>query len=423
MSLLKRITKGTPQVAERALKKGDLSGAIAALEDASKRAPNDLKCRRQLADVYVKAGRFQDATKTFHALAEVFAAEGLRLKAISACKAVLELDEDHEGAKETLARLSEQSGSGLYQPGPPLVPALPDDHDDEVLEADDVAEIELDAHDADELIVAETASESGDDERELDRGFLPGLPLFSSLPQHAVEELLSDLDEWRVPANAVIVRQGEIGHSVFVIASGEARVERDGRVLATLTRGELFGEMAMLSSHPRTASVVATEESELFEIQRARMDHIMGRYASVEGVLLRFCRERLLGDVLRSSLFTDLDERLVREMVRAFRTRRVPMGQRVVAQGTKGRGLYVVLSGDLDVARERDGKVRTVSQLSAGDVFGEMSLLHGEPTSASVTALTSTTLLALSRKGFTDFCKRHPVMKKRLAAIAGSRRG
>lgn len=431
MSLLRRLTSSQVHVAERALQKGDLPGAIAAMEAALGKTPEDVKARRQLADLYAKAGRFEDAVRELKVLAEAFAHEGLILKATSAYKAVLDIDPDHEAAKAALERLQANKSSALAEA------ALRPLDEGDVLEADDVAEIdevvdgddvveeaveELDAHDADELIVAEVSFTEDAEQEELDRSSLPELPLFSDLPWPAFEELVSDLEQWRVPPGALIVHQGEVGHSCFVIASGAVRVERDGEVLATLGAGELFGEMALLSQNPRSASVVADGPCELFELTRERVEDLMGRHPSVERVLRRFCRQRLLANALRASLFEGLDEALVREVMRAFREKRVPMGKRVVAQGDKGRGLHVVLDGELDVSREDDGQMRTVAQLGEGDVFGEMSLLFGEKTSASVTALRNTTLLVLSRQGFQGFCQRHPVMKRRLEALARRRR-
>ncbi len=504
------MTSSRVHVAERALRKGDLAGAITAMEAALNKAPDDVKARRQLADTYAKAGRFADAVRELTTLAEAFAAEGLLLKASSAYKAILDIDPDHDDAQQKLASLQANKSSALADaarqaegaPSGQAPPRLPDDttldadelvEAEDVLEADDVAEEiershedeppvaaledatlevepaalgmedatlevaapaardledatievqnpeaaaaeafeadaeavddaeELELEDADDLIVAELTSQ-GDDDVELDRAVLPELPLFSDLPQHAFDELISDLDQWRVPSGAVIVRQGEVGHSFFVVVSGEARVERDGDELATLGRGELFGEMALLSRNPRAASVVAASACELFEIKRERIDDLMTRYPSVERVLQKFCRQRLLSNVLRASLFEGLDETLAREMIGAFKDKRVSMGQRVVSQGDKGRGLFVVLAGTLDVSREDEGAVRTVSQLAEGDVFGEMSLIFGEPASASVMALSNTTLLTLSQKGFQAFCKRHPVMKRRLEALARGRR-
>lgn len=462
MSLLRRMTLSRVQIAERALQKGDLQGAITAMEESLKRRPADVKMRRQLADTYAKAGSFDAAVRELTTLASAFAAEGLVLKATSACKAALDIDPDHEESKAILAALQANKSSALA--GGAAALAVDDDdvleaddfmeassvedpddvvesddvvvseveaddvfEADDLVDADDVDDVEeIDDADADALIIAEGSSGSGsDDDVDFDHGVLAEMPLFADLPLHAFEELVSDLEQWRVPADAVILREGEPGRSFFVIVSGEARVERDGKVLATLGRAELFGEMALLSKGPRTASVVADSACELFEVTSERIDDIKGRYPSVDGVLQRFCRERLLSNVLGASLpgglFEGLSEVLVREMTRAFRTVRVPMGKRVVTQGEKGRGLFVVLSGALDVSRDDDGRVRTVSQLKEGDVFGEMSLLLDEPASASVMALENTTVLALSRQGFRTFCKRHPSMKRRLEELARRR--
>lgn len=466
------MTSGRTQDAERALRKGDFPRAISLLEAALKKNPEDVKGRRQLADTYAKVGRFEDAVRELLAIGDAYALEGLRLKAMSAYKAALDIDPDHEPTKAALAALGDsRQGSGLAEVArraegapPHHAPPLPDDHDvlsaegivDEILEADDVVEevedvehvqdaeeaqaevllddedsagaldaaeedeLSLDAEAADDLIVAEAMD--GEDDEEIDRSTLPDMPLFADLPGHAFDELVSDLDGWRVPEGAVLVREGEIGHSCFVLVSGEVRVERGGEVLATLGAGDLFGEMALLSDSPRAASIVAATKCELFEIKRERLEDLMGRYPSVERVLHRFCRERLLANVVRARLFEGLDERLVREMIRAFRTKKVRIGQRLVAQGEKGKGLFVVLGGELDVSREQDGAIRTVSQLRPGDVFGEMSLLFQEPASATVMALQNGTLLALSRRGFDAFVRRHPVMKRRLEALAKERR-
>jgi CRP/FNR family transcriptional regulator, cyclic AMP receptor protein len=59
------------------------------------------------------------------------------------------------------------------------------------------------------------------------------------------------------PAGHVIARQGEVGTGFFVIASGAARVVRDGQTIATLGPGDFFGELSVLDGRPRNAQVVA----------------------------------------------------------------------------------------------------------------------------------------------------------------------
>ena len=71
-----------------------------------------------------------------------------------------------------------------------------------------------------------------------------------------------------VPAGAAIVRQGEPGDRYYAIADGTVEVIKDGRLVATLGRGEGFGEIALLHSVTRTATVVAVTAATLTAIER-----------------------------------------------------------------------------------------------------------------------------------------------------------
>ncbi len=76
-----------------------------------------------------------------------------------------------------------------------------------------------------------------------------------------------------------------------------------------------------------------------------------------------------------SALFRPLDRPERRELAARFRARDALAGEVVIAQGSPGDGLFVVLAGEVEVVR--DGAV--ASTLGPGDVFGEMSLLDGVP--------------------------------------------
>ena len=59
-----------------------------------------------------------------------------------------------------------------------------------------------------------------------------------------------------------IVREGSNGTALYIILSGEGRVERGGEQLGTMKAGDFFGELALIEEHPRSASVVAATETE-----------------------------------------------------------------------------------------------------------------------------------------------------------------
>jgi CRP/FNR family transcriptional regulator, cyclic AMP receptor protein len=89
---------------------------------------------------------------------------------------------------------------------------------------------------------------------------LGNVPLFSGVSPKELAKLVTLCDEVVVPSGKTIVEQGSTGYECYVILSGFANVTIDGRVVATLTNGEYFGELAPLDKHPRSATVTATTD-------------------------------------------------------------------------------------------------------------------------------------------------------------------
>ena len=67
-----------------------------------------------------------------------------------------------------------------------------------------------------------------------------------------------------------VFEQGDFGDKLYVVVKGEADVQRDGQSLATLKNGDVFGEMALISDHPRSAAVMAKTPLDLISISRER---------------------------------------------------------------------------------------------------------------------------------------------------------
>jgi hypothetical protein len=86
---------------------------------------------------------------------------------------------------------------------------------------------------------------------------LERVPILAVLPARILERLARDATEQEAPAGADIVRQGDAGARLYVIASGRARVDIDGTEIRELGPGDWFGEIALLRDVPRTASVTA----------------------------------------------------------------------------------------------------------------------------------------------------------------------
>jgi CRP-like cAMP-binding protein len=112
---------------------------------------------------------------------------------------------------------------------------------------------------------------------------LRAIPLFKPLPAPAIDQLASSLIPARAAAGSEIVRQGDPGDRFYVIASGEVDVFIDGHHASTLGPGDYFGEIALLRDMPRTATVKAKTDTELYALDRDEfLSAVTGHAASAE---------------------------------------------------------------------------------------------------------------------------------------------
>jgi CRP-like cAMP-binding protein len=89
---------------------------------------------------------------------------------------------------------------------------------------------------------------------------LSRVPLFEELDAAELQSIADSMHEANVPAGATVTAEGGPGDGFFVIESGEAEVTVDGRLRATMTAGDYFGEIALLLGSNRTATVTAGSE-------------------------------------------------------------------------------------------------------------------------------------------------------------------
>ncbi|MFM2420172.1 MAG: hypothetical protein RL385_4895, partial [Pseudomonadota bacterium] len=223
-----------------------------------------------------------------------------------------------------------------------------------------------------------------------------------------------------------VVRQGDAASSFFIAARGDLRVVRSDAAgeheLATLHAGALFGEMALVSSSPRTASVQATSSADVLELSVSVLAELSRGAAPIAAALTRFTQERLLLNLINTApLFRPLDREQRIDLIRRFVAHEVAPRTELIREGEAGQGLCIVLQGSVDVWK-RDGADKVLlATLRGGEVFGEQSLLANAPASATVSTAENSVVLVLAREYVVRLMDTVPALRTYLEGLGEER--
>ncbi|MDP6358219.1 MAG: MFS transporter [Planctomycetota bacterium] len=117
--------------------------------------------------------------------------------------------------------------------------------------------------------------------------------IFARTPEKWLAEIAVMLEHMRVKSETPIIRQGDMGDSMFFIVHGSARVHDTERTFVELGPGSVVGEMAALDPEPRSASVTSVTETDLFCIRREHLREVMSDHAEVAHGVMRVLAQRL----------------------------------------------------------------------------------------------------------------------------------
>lgn len=229
------------------LRQKDYPKALEAIEGALEKDPEDMVLRERRASVLGLSSDPRQGSEAYRQLGMAWVNKGFHAKAIAAYRKAVVLQDDRQDLHQELAELI----------GGPE---------------------------------SDTASEAS---TQLD----PGSILFSLFETRALGELLGETDLREFEAGDIIVTEGEKGASLFVLVEGEVKVYTLGREgehlpLTELSAGDLFGEVAVLSGAPRTATVTASERVTAVEIDKTVIDRVSASHPKVREVLEQFCMHR-----------------------------------------------------------------------------------------------------------------------------------
>ena len=125
---------------------------------------------------------------------------------------------------------------------------------------------------------------------------LKRVPLFAGCSKSELRELAKTADELDIREGTVLTREGRTGKEFFVLVDGTAQVTKSGKKVADLKGGDWFGEIALLTDSPRTATVTATSPVDVLVITDRRFRTVVETMPSIALKVLSCVGERLARD-------------------------------------------------------------------------------------------------------------------------------
>ena len=409
------------------LSKGKLADALAEFQKAVAAAPRDAVARRKVAELLGRLGRNADAVKEYQLLVGRFAAEGRLLEAIALSKVILQLDPAHVETQTALSKLYAQrsSSSGIEKMPASMSGAIDFTHSRAAQSAAARKSSSPGAPAAQPEVFYQSKNVP---EIELDAAELPQTPLFSELPPEVMQVLLERLTMQPYQKDEVIMREGDVGRSLFVIASGSVKVVRkDGKgedqLIDKMKEGTFFGEIGLIADVPRVATVIAEEDTVLLEVPRELIRKLNEKFPGLDELVRNFYKRRLLENLVRvSPIFKPLTAQEQTAIVNAFQVHRATEGEVLLKQGSAGRGLFLILRGRCSVSfRDAGGAEHQLPEMSEGQVMGEISLITGSAVTATVTAVTPSILLFLDPGPFVEYMMSNPAARHMMNVLSQER--
>jgi cAMP-dependent protein kinase regulator len=236
------------------------------------------------------------------------------------------------------------------------------------------------------------------------RSAVSGNFLFSHLDDDQSAQVLGALQEKPIPAPGLrVIQQGDVGDYFYVVERGafdiyvnksgrlEAGAEGLGSKVGSVGPGGSFGELALMYNAPRAATVVSSEPSTLWQLDRVTFRRILMDSA--------FQRRRLYEGFLEEvPLLSTLTPYERSKIADALETKKYPPGTTIIQEGDVGESFYILESGDAEVYKR--GIDPPVKLYQKGDYFGELALLNDAPRAASVVSRTDVKVATLGKHGF-----------------------
>jgi cAMP-dependent protein kinase regulator len=218
--------------------------------------------------------------------------------------------------------------------------------------------------------------------------------VFAALSERELRIIVDAFEAFDFKANEKLIVQGDVGDFFYVLRKGTVRFEVNDKVVGHAGEGKSFGELSLLYTSPRAASVVAESKGTIYRVDQKTFRYIM----QSQTLQTENDKKDLLKGV---KFFSLLDPTDINKLVHTMVPRVFEAGEYIVRKGEEGDTFYVIQEGKVRVTDITMGSTKYEDQvLGPGDYFGERELVHKEPRSANCIGKTKGIALSIDKETF-----------------------
>ena len=219
--------------------------------------------------------------------------------------------------------------------------------------------------------------------------------LFASFDRADLDEIVSAMTPTHAATGDTVIRQGDVGEIFYCLVSGQAEALIEGKGRVTLYDGVgAFGELSLMYSAPRAATVRAVSPCELFTLDLRSFQMLTMKQATT-GLLSR------VEFLKKVKLLEPLQDNDISRLAGAVTEESFPAGTHIITQGEEGDKFYIVKDGLVKCTNTgASGAEVFLIHIGPGDYFGEMALMLNAPRQANCIAEEDTSCFVCSREDF-----------------------
>ena len=219
---------------------------------------------------------------------------------------------------------------------------------------------------------------------------LKDVSILQSLKISQLKKLASELVNRTFEAGEVIFNKGDVGEDFYIVERGDFDVIGDNEtVLAKLSKGACFGELALLKNDTRAATVKAVTAGRCLSLSRENFNKRLGTLEEIQ----HMWRYEALRKV---PILSKLTKTQRNKLVLVMQERTYQDGEVIIKQGEKGDIFYIMMHGEVSVTASGV----EVTKIGAGGFFGELALLKEDVRQATVSAIGEVSVMFLDRNHF-----------------------